>query len=185
MPAFYLTLIAVLLAGLGARDQVTVAGLALRQGRSPGLLIVSVVCACLTAAFAAWLAVKMLPLLPPPARTIFAGIAVGFAGAESMLVAPRRGPKEPTHSLGAVALVLIAHQVTDAARFLVFGLSVGMAAPIASGAGGVLGGAALVCLAWACPAIFERPASRYMRRIVGTLLVLVALGVFLSEFGIL
>ncbi|GGC05463.1 hypothetical protein GCM10011494_25050 [Novosphingobium endophyticum] len=185
MPALYLTLVAVVFAGLGARDQVAVAGLALRQGKRPGLLIVAVLCACLTGAFAAWLATWMLPMLPPPARAIFAGIAIGFAGVESLLLAPRRNPKEPTNSLGAFALVLIAHQVTDAARFLIFGLSVGMAAPVASGAGGVLGGAALVAFAWGWPEFFERPAARRARRIVGALLVLVALTMFLSEFGIL
>lgn len=185
MPAFYLTFIAVLLAGLGARDQVTVAGLALRQGKRPGLLVAAVFCACLTAAIAAWAATKMLPILPPPARTIFAAIAIGFAGLESMFLTPRRSPKEPTRSLGALALVLTAQQITDAARFLVFGLGVGMAAPLASGAGGALGGAVLVSFAWACPEFFERPAARPGRRIVGGLLVLVALAMFLSEFGIL
>lgn len=185
MPAFYLTLIAVLLAGLGARDQMTVAGLALRQGKRPGLLVVAVFCACLTAAVAAWAATRMLPVLPPPARTIFAAIAIGFAGLESMVLAPRRSPKEPTHSLGAFALVLAAHQITDAARFLVFGLGVGMAAPLAAGAGGVLSGVVLVSFAWACPEFFESRAARRERRIMGGLLVLVALTMFLSEFGIL
>lgn len=185
MPAFYLTLIAVLLAGFGARDQVTVAGLALRQGKRPALLATGAFCSCLTAVVAGWAATKMLPVLPPPARAIFAAIAIGFAGIESMVSAPRRGPKEPTRSLGAFALVLVAQQVTDAARFLVFGLGVGMAAPLASGAGGVLASVALVSFAWSSPEFFERAAARQARRAVGALLVLAALTMFLSEFGIL
>lgn len=185
MPAFYLTLMAVLLAGLGARDQVTLAGVALRQRRRPALLIVAVLCAAATAALAAWAAQRMLPILPPPARAIFAAIALAVAGAESMLLVPRRNPGEPTHSLGALALVLLARQVTDAARFLVFGLGVGMGAPVASGVGGVLGSAALVSFAWASPEFFGRPAARLARRTVGAVLVLVALILFLWEFGIL
>lgn len=185
MPAFYLTLIAVLLAGLGARDQVTLAGVALRQRGRPALLITAVLCACATAALAAWAAGRMLPILPPPARMIFAAVAVAFAGVESMLLVPRRYLAEPTHSLGAFALVLAAHQVTDAARFLIFGLGVGMGAPIASGAGGVLGGAALAFFAWGSPEFFESSAARRMRRAVGGVLVLVSLIMFLSEFGIL
>lgn len=185
MPTFYLTLIAVLLAGLGARDQVTLAGVALRQRGRPALLIVALFCACATAALAAGAAAWMLPILPPPARTIFAAIAVALAGVESLLVVPRRPPAEPTHSLGALALVLLARQATDAPRFLILGLGVGMGAPLAAGAGGLLGGAVLVSFAWTSPEFFERRSAGLMRRAAGGVLALVALILFLSEFGIL
>lgn len=185
MPAFYLTLMAVLLAGIGARDQVTIAGLALRQGRRPAVLVVALIVSSLTACFAAYAATVMLTQLPPPARTIFAGIALGMAGLESMVLAPRRDPREPTNSLGALGIVLLAHQVTDAPRFLVFGMGVGLAGPLPAGAAGVLGGAVLVAFAWAFPEFLGVPAARWTRRIVGALLVVVALAMFLSEFGIL
>lgn len=185
MPAFYLTLIAVLLAGTGARDQMTIAGLARVQGPRPGVLIVALGSAVLTALFAAWAAQTVLAELPPPARTIFAAIALGMAGLESMVLAPRRDPREPTRSLGALALVLLAQQVTDAARFLVFGMGVGLAAPIASGAAGVLGGGALAGFAWAFPQMAGIPAARWVRRIAGALLTIAALTMALSEFGIL
>jgi putative Ca2+/H+ antiporter (TMEM165/GDT1 family) len=170
MPAFYLTLIAVLLAGLGARDQVTVAGLAARQGMRPAVLIVAVVASALTALIAAYAALFMLVQLPPPARTIFAAIALGLAGLESMVLAPRKTPREPTNSLGALALVLLAHQIIDAARFVVFG---------------ALGGAVLVTFAWARPDLLALPAARWTRRAAGVLLLLTAAVMFLSEFGIL
>lgn len=185
MPAFYLTLIAALLAGIGARDQVTVAGLSLRQGQRPGVLIVALLSAGLTAIFAAWAAHMLLVKLPPPARMIFAAIALGLAGIESLLLAPRRDPREPTHSLGALLLVLIMHEITDAARFLVFGMGVGFAAPIPAGVAGVLGGGLLVAFAWLWPDLLGTPAARQTRRIVGALLTVVALSIFLSEFGIL
>ncbi|EQB17776.1 hypothetical protein, partial [Novosphingobium lindaniclasticum] len=136
MPAFYLTLITVLLAGFGARDQMTIAGLSARQGQRPGVLLVALLSAVSTAALAAWLAGLMLGQLPPPARAIFAAIALGLAGLESLIVVPRRRPAEPTNSLGALLLVLLASQITDAARFLIFGMGVGMAAPLAAGAAG-------------------------------------------------
>ena len=185
MPAFYLSLIAVVLAGLGARDQVTLAGVALHQRGRPALLVVAVLCACATGALAVWAAGRMLPILPPPARMIFAAVAVGFAGAESMLLVPRRALAEPTRSLGALALVLLARQVTDAGRFLIFGLGVGMGAPLAAGAGGILGSAALVFFAWARPELLETPGARLIRRAVGGVLLLAALILFLSEFDIL
>lgn len=184
MPAFYLTLVAVLLAGIGARDQVTIAGLAGRQGQRPGVLIVALLCAALTAGFAAWAAGVLLAELPPPARTIFAAIALGMAGLESLVLVPRRDPREPTQSLGALALVLLMHQVTDAARFLVFGMGVGFASPPAAGAAGVLGGCALVAAAWLWPQWLATPAARWLRRCVGGLLTLAALAMFLGEIGI-
>lgn len=185
MPAFYLTFLGVLLAGFGARDQVTIAGLTARQGQRPGVLLVTLVCTGLTSALAAWAASKTLPVLPPPARAIFAGIAIGLAGLESMILSPRRKPKEPTNSLGALGLVLAAAQVTDAVRFLIFGLAVGLGAPLAAGSGGLLGGLALSILAWAAPGALDRPLAMRGRHIVGAVLVLVALVVFLREFGLL
>lgn len=185
MPAFYLTLIAVLLAGFGGRDQATIAGLTTRQGQRPGVLLVGLLCAGLTAAFAAWLAGIMLAQLPPPARAIFAGIALGLAGLESILFVPKRRPAEPTNSLGALLLVLLAGQVTDAARFIVFALGVGMAAPLAAGAAGAVGGAILVAAAWAAPQILDGAAARRVRRTMGIVLLLASLILFLREFSIL
>lgn len=189
MPAFYLTFIAVLLSGIGARDQLTVASLALVQGRRPAVLIVAILTSVLTAVFAAWAARWMLGQLPPPARTIFAAIALGMAGLESMVLAPRqkprRTPREPTNSLGALGLVLLGHQVTDAVRFLVFGMGVGLAGPWPAGAAGALGGAILVAFAWAWPQVLGTPAARWTRRIVGAVLLLVAITMFLRQFAIL
>lgn len=185
MPAFYLTLIAVLLAGLGARDQMTLASLALSQGRRPAVLIVAAATATATALFAAYAAGFMLEQLPPPARTIFAAIALALAGLESLVLAPRRTLREPTNSLGALVLVLLAQQVTDATRFVIFGMGVGLASPWASGAAGVLGGVVLVSFAWARPDLLGTPSARWTRRAMGGLLLLAAITMFLLEFGLL
>lgn len=185
MPAFYLTLVAMLLAGIGARDQATLAGLALRQGQRPAVLVVAITTATLAALAAAYAAGFMLTQLPPPARTFFAAIAIGLAGLESLLLGAPRTPREPTHSLGALALVLLVQQLTDAARFVVFGMGVGLAGPWAAGAAGVLGGIALVAFAWARPDLLGTPAARWVRRGVGGVLVLAALTMVLSESGIL
>lgn len=184
MPAFYFTLIAVLLAGLGARDQGTVAHLAERQGRRPAVLIVALAAAVLTALLAGYAARFMLEQLPPPARTIFAAMAIGLAGAESIVLVARRPPREPTNSLGALALVLVAHQVIDAARFVVFGMGVGFAAPWHAAAAGALGGTLLMAFAWARPDLLALPAARWIRRAAGGLLLLAATAMLLSEFGV-
>ena len=185
MPAFYLTFLAVLLAGLGARDQVPIAGLALGQGRRPAVLVVAILTSIATATLAAYAAALMLVQLPPPARTIFAAIALGMAGLESMVLAPRRDPREPTNSLGALALVLLAHQVTDTPRFLVFGMGVGLAGPWPAGAAGAIGGTMLVAFAWARPDLLATPVAHGMRRVVGAVLLVTAITVFLRQIAIL
>ncbi|MBH0114315.1 hypothetical protein I5E68_15320 [Novosphingobium sp. YJ-S2-02] len=185
MPAFYLTLLAVLLAGIGGRDQQTVAGLVQRQGARPGVLIVAIVSSLLVCVAAIWFARFMLTTLPPPARAIFGAIALGLAGAESLLLAPRRKPVEPTNSLGALALVLLAQQVSDAPRFLLVGMAVAMGAPYAAGAAGAFGTLALVGLAWALPELVLDGKVRWARRAAGGVLLLVASFIALSQMGIL
>ena len=185
MASFYFTLLAVLLSGIGARDQVTVAGLVLRQGARPGVLIIAALISAATGVAAAWASTYVAPMLGPQARPIFAAIALGLAGLESMIFAPRTRPKEPTHSLGALGIVLLAHQLTDAARFLVFGIAVGTGAAIPAGMAGVLGGVVLVAAGWALPALVTSPQARVVRRVVGALLLLAAVIIVARMRGIL
>lgn len=182
MTGFYFALLAVLLAGFGARDQRAVAGLSARQGARPGVLVVALLVSVMTAAFAGWGASLVAPLLVPKARMILAAMALLFAGVEALLVAPKRGPKEPTASLGALSIVLLAHQLTDAARFLIFAVAVASAAPVPSAIGGAVGGAVLLGLAWAAPAAVIHPRAALARRAVGAILVLMAAFLALRAF---
>lgn len=183
MTGFYFTLLAVLLAGLAARDQLTVAGLTLRQGARPGVLVTGIVISFATGAAAAWAGSLIAPLLPSNARLFLAALALGFAGGESLLFSPGRNPEEPTLSLGALALVLVAHQLTDAARFLVFAIAVATNAPIPAGLGGAIGGAALLAAAWLAPELVTLPLLRRLRRVVGVVLLVVALFLGLRAIG--
>jgi hypothetical protein len=183
MSAFYFAFLAVLLAGLGARDQATVAHLSLSQGARPGVLLVGVAASMATAAFAAWAGSSAAPLLTIKARLAMAALALAFAGAESLWPLAARPPREPTASLGALAIVLLAHQLTDAARFLVFALAVALAAPLAVGIGGAAGGAVALAAGWALPAIFAGPKLRRARRAVGAALMVAAAVVFVETRG--
>lgn len=185
MNALYLALVAVLLAGLGARDQLTIAALTRRQGQRFGVLAIALVLAATTAAFAAYAAGKALVILPVPARPVFAAIALALAGLESLVLSPKPDPREPTHSLGALTIVLLAHQLTDAARFTLLGVAVGRGEPVTAGLGGALAGMVLVGAAWAYPQAFAAPAMRMARRGFGALLLLVAITMFLAFRGIL
>jgi hypothetical protein len=181
MSGLLLALLAVLLAGVGARDQMVLAELVRRQGPRTGLLCVALLTSCATAAFAAWAAGLVAPLLTADARTIFAAIALGFGGAESLLLSPGRKPEEPTHSLGAALLVLLVHQLSDAARFLVFAIAVATQAPVPAGVGGAIGGSLLLGAAWSMPEWFDWQRLRVPRRIIGALLLMLAVWLGLSS----
>jgi putative Ca2+/H+ antiporter (TMEM165/GDT1 family) len=176
MNGFLFTLLATFLAGIGARDQVTVAGLAARQGQRPGLLIVGIAVSFASAAAAVWAAKAIAPMVAlPNARLFLAAMALGFAGSESLMFSPRKLPQEPTLSLGATAIVLLAHQLTDAARFLIFAIALATSAPLPAGIGGAAGGLAAVTLAWTFPEVLAHPRLRLVRRIVGGVLLVLAL----------
>lgn len=183
MIPFYFTFLAVILAGLGARDQALVAALSQAQGQRPGVLIVADVISICSALVAAWLASFIVPLLAPQARMFLGGVTLLFAGVESLLLTPRRAPREPTRSLAALAIVLASHQLTDAARFLVFGIAVARNAPLPAALGGAIGGMVLVGAAWAIPAFFADRRLRIVRRLIGAVLALIGLYVGLSAMG--
>ena len=176
-------LIACALAGIGARDQLLVAGLAARNGSRPGLLVVALLSSISTAGIAAFAAQAVLPLLAADARQLLAALALGLAGAEMLLAKPARLGAEPTHSLGATAIVLLAQQLTDAARFLVFALAVGTGAPLAAGAGGAIGGAAAVAAGWLAGDDLLTLRLTLVRRVAGAVLLVVAAGLALTVLG--
>ena len=178
MTGFLLAFIATLLLGVGARDQMLVAGLAARHGQRPGLLLVGLASAGVAAAAAVWLAGSFAPLLEPPARRMLAVLAVGLAALEMIVLRPKSAPAEPTHSLGAFAAVLLAQQVLDAARFVLFAIVVASMLPGAAGLGGALGGMAVVAIGWAIgPALFDLPLGR-VRRWLGLILLVAAGALF-------
>lgn len=148
MPGLIFALIATFAAGLGARDQILVAMLADRRGQRPMALVIAGVCAVATAALAAALAQAVIPILSGDARQFYAALALGLSGIEMLIARKRDLPNEPTDSLGAFAIVLFAQQLTDAARFLIFAIAVGVGFPLAAGMGGAIGGIGVVALGW-------------------------------------
>ena len=175
MTGFLLAMIATFLAGFGARDQVLVATFAERQGQRPALLLVALASAVVAAAAAIWLAAAFAPELTAPVRRMLAVLALGLAALEMLLSRPHRRPDEPTQSLGAFGIVLLAQQLTDASRFLLFAISVASILPGAAGLGGALGGAAVVVVGWGGGrALLDLPLLRIRRWLGGALLVLAA-----------
>lgn len=175
MTGLLLALFAAVATGVGARDPALVAGLTERQGARPAVLLVASAVSLATAALAAAAGSSVAALLTPRARVGLAAIALAVSAMEMWLMKPGRKPKEPTNSIGALILVLLAQQLTSAARFLVFAVAVAAAAPIPTGIGGAVGGAAVVTAAWLAPELASSAHVRTLRRVVGALLMVVAL----------
>lgn len=178
MTGFFLAFLAVVLAGIGARDQLTVAALSARLGRRLSLLVMAVVLAIATAALAAFAAIAVAPLIDGAARIMLAAMALALAGVELLLPIRQRVPQEPTRSLFAAGLVILALQLTDAARLLAFAIAVATHAPITAGAGAALGGVVVMAAGWAVPERVLDLRLPLLRRSLGALMVL--LGAFMA-----
>jgi len=123
------------------------------------------------------------PMMTAPARLFLAAIALGFAGLEALALSPGREPQEPTLSLGALAVVLLAHQLTDASRFLIFGIALAADAWMPAGLGGGLAGILLLAAAWGAPELFVWRNLRWVRRALGLVMLLTALWLGLQVMG--
>jgi hypothetical protein len=156
MPALFLTLMAAALAVAGGRSALLVARLSAALGGGFALLAVCWITAAATSALAAWAGALLAPLMPPAGKTMFAAAALALAALELLLASARRAPAEPTRSLGAIALVLFAGQLTDAARFLVLALVVATGEPVLAAIGGALGSGAVLTAGWALGEDWEK-----------------------------
>jgi Ca2+/H+ antiporter, TMEM165/GDT1 family len=148
MDVFLLTLLLVFAIALGGRDQGVMADLADRLGRSPLLLATWIACAALSAGLMAWLGSTFAALLPYRAAQMLVAFALAAAALELALPVRIRAVAEPTRSLGAIGLVLLARQIGDGARFMVFAFAALAHFPVLSALGGALGGAAALVAGW-------------------------------------
>jgi hypothetical protein len=137
------------------------------------LLVVAIVAAAFAGVVAAKAADVLAPMLSPGARVMFAGMAAVVAGLECLVIGPRQTPEEPTRSLFAAAVVLLAHQLTDGARFLVFAIAVATAVPDAAALGGAAGGVATVLIGAMAGDMLPAARLRLIRRVIGVAFLLV------------
>lgn len=166
MLAFISAFAAALLLGLGARDQMLVAGLSLRLGKRLSLLLTALAASALTSALAVWGGETLAPHAPP----LLAGLALLLAGLDMILPQPAPMPEEPTRSLGAMGLAFVFVQVFDAARTVLFGLVLVDELPGAAMCGVVAGALASVGLGWNSGSrVLSFPLLR-LRRISGIVL---------------
>jgi len=177
---FLFAFLAVLVAGIGARDQVLVAHITRVQGPRVLLLAAALVSALAATALAGWAALRLLADIASPSRGLFAGLALVLAGGEMLFWSAPRAPAEPTRSLFAAFLVLLAQQVTDAARFLVLALGIAAAAPVPAALGGAVASVATLAFGWSAPQLATGQALRRVRRAAGIVLIFVGAWQFIA-----
>ena len=186
MPALFLALLTSAVAMLGARSTRLTARMAEALGGSGGLLFVGWLGAIAASALAAWAGALLEPQMAPAAKAMFVALALALAAIELLVARDRPVPAEPTRSLGAIALVLFAGLLTDAARFFVLALAVATGAPVLAAAGGALGSGAVLSAAWAMGGEWDlRLPLRAIRLGAGGLFGLAAIVVALGARGLI
>ncbi|MXP14880.1 hypothetical protein GRI44_08995 [Altererythrobacter confluentis] len=190
MPSFFLAFLAVLATSLGSRDQLLVASLAGRLGRSTGLLVTGWAVSTVSAGVMAWAGHTIGVMLAPSAKSMLVAMALLLAAAELGWKIRPFTAREPTRSLFAISAVLLARQMSDAGRFLVFAIAAAApATPLAAALvamGGAIGGGAALTLGWI--AGDQRLAAAplgWARKILAFALLLAAALIALSIRGLL
>ncbi|MCB2087473.1 MAG: hypothetical protein R3E18_12135 [Sphingomonadaceae bacterium] len=148
MPSFLFAFAATLVTSLGARDQLLVAQLSARLGAGVGLLFTAWLAAILSASIMAWGGDAIAALMPDAGKTMLVAFALAAAAFELAWPNKEKSPREPTRSLVAAFIVLLARQMGDASRFLVFAFAVATGVPLLAGIGGALGGGLALTLGW-------------------------------------
>lgn len=185
MPTFFLAWLAVAACSLGGRDQLLVARLA-GQGRSgAALLAVAIPAAVLTAGALALAGSTVSAVLPPAAKHMLVAFALIAGAVELALPVRERAPREPTRSLFALLVVLMARQLGDGARFLVFAFAAAGGSAMLAAIGGALGGATALVLAVSVRDELPRWPLAAIRRTLAALVGGAAIYLGLSARGLI
>jgi hypothetical protein len=186
MPAFFFALIAAALATLAGRESVRVARLSNGLRQTAGLLLALWLAALASSAFAGWLGATLALQLTPAANGMLVAFALLLGAVELAVQRPGAAPREPTRSTPAILLVLLASQLTDAARLLILTVAASRGAPWLAAAGGALGSGGVLTAAWALGGAWEArlPLVALRWGAVGLMLLAAAL-VALTARGVL
>ncbi|MEP3050746.1 MAG: TMEM165/GDT1 family protein [Erythrobacter sp.] len=148
MDSFLLTMLLVFAIALGSRDQLLMARLSEKLGQPLALLALGGCIAIISAAVMVFAGSTLAALLPSRAADMMVAFALLAAAVELAWKVREEPIGEPTRSFFAIGIVLLARQLGDGARFVIFALACGANYPIAVGIGGALGGIAALCLGW-------------------------------------
>jgi putative Ca2+/H+ antiporter (TMEM165/GDT1 family) len=186
VPAFFLALLAAALVTLAGREPVRVARLAQRLGARTGLLLALWAATLASSALAGYVGAALARELAAPAKTMLLAFALLLGAAELILLRAGPAPREPTWSTPAILLVLLAAQLTDAARLLVLALAASTGGPWLAALGGAIGSGAVLTAAWAMGSAWDtRLPLAAARWVVAGLMLLAAALTALTSRGLL
>ena len=186
MTSLLFAMVASFLAATGARDQLLVARLSGTLGASGALLTVALASSAATAGIAASFGNVLAADMSEDAATMFVAIALLLAAFECAWPNREKAPTEPTRSLGAIAIVLFARQLTDASRFLIAAFAVVFASWPLAALGGAIGGGAAVSIGWVMgKSLEDRVPLRAFRIALALVLFIVAIVTGLTARGLI
>lgn len=187
MPSLFLALVAAALLSIGARDQILLARLAQgRKGGGAALIVIALLVTALSSGLMAWGGAHVSALLPSAAKHMLVAFALGAAAFELAWTRKQAAPREPTHSLFALFVVLLARQLGDAARFTVFALAAATGVPVLSALGGWIGGAGVLLVAVLAADELADPARlRPVRWVLAAVCAIAAAVIGLGARGLL
>ena len=157
----------------GGRAQWLVVGLARKLGASQGLLLSALLASSVTTALAAWLGSFAASHFGEAALQWLAALAMLGASAELLWPVRMREVDEPTRSLGAISLVLIARQLVDAPRLIVLAAATQLGPASLLALGGALGAGLCLWFGWRFRDIIDRRFSAVATRWAMGLVLLV------------
>ncbi|WP_390550463.1 hypothetical protein [Qipengyuania sp. MTN3-11] len=183
---FLIALVAAVLAGFGGRDQLLAAAIGERLGITKPLIGLALASSAATAILAAWFGGVIGSDLSDSAETMLVAIALLIVAAELVRWRPAILAREPTHSLGAMTVVLLARQIGDPPRLIVFALAAGGAVPMATGIGGAVATVAgmAVALAMGYDGLVRLPLAT-IRRVLSGLAFVAAIVIGLLARGLI
>lgn len=193
MDALFTTFLALALIGMGDRNQLLAAVLALRFGAGAGLWLGVTAATVLMAGSAAALALFLIPMMTPAPSLLFHALALAAAGAGMLgqgligRMAKLDTLKSWTTSAFTTGFLgLFIRQFTDKGQFVILAATVRTEAPVLTALGGFAG--AMLPLALAL--LFQDRLGRLLplariRQAGGAALLLVAAAMAVSALGLL
>lgn len=164
MDAFLLCLILSFAIALGGRDQLIIAQFSESLERSIPLLVAGAFCALISAAVMAYAGASLAALLPRRAAEMLVAFALVIGAIELAWPIKPKPMKEPTRSYVAIIIVVLARQIGDAARFVIFAFAAWALYPTTALVGGTLGGIAAISLGWSVGlSALQRIPLRFLR----------------------
>lgn len=181
MDSFLLCLLLTFAIAMGGRDQLLVAQLSELLERSAQLLVMGAVCSAISAAVMVWTGMTIAQIMPPRAAQMLVAFALAIAAFELAWPVKVRQMDEPTRSLGAIAAVLLARQLGDGARFIIFAFAAQAIYPATALIGGALGGSVALALGWSMGRDLEAKLPlRWVRLGLAACLIVAALFIGLN-----